>query len=471
MYGLAKVHKSGVPLRPVVSMVGTPQYQLSKYLDKLIRPYMSNKYSVSSTYDLIDKMNKLSVSNHTYMVSYDITSLFTNVPVQETIDIICNTVCHQPGFPYNHKDLKTLLTIANESIFVFSSKLYKQIDGISMGNPLAPLLAEFFMGYLEDKVFNTNSQFYPQYYFRYVDDTLCFFDNESHANEFLTFLNTIHPNIRFTIEKSVQSSIPFLDIKLTIVDNLINTEVFRKPTFTACLLNFKSIVPRQWKIALIKTLVYRAYRLSSSWSAFDNEIKILKDILTFNNFPYWWLERHVRAFLNAIYSGSYNHRDREDNNYIVIKIPYYGYPSFLLKRRINRILRQFHNTKVKICFTIRRLRTVFPIKDKTPTYLQSSIIYKFECSGDPNISYVGETGRQVIRRVKDHATGHTAVTEHLKTCYSCNKDTLIENFKILHKATDYYDRVIKEALFIQKIKPVLNTQCTSGKRTYSLQLF
>ena len=411
-------------------------------------------------------------------MSFDIRSLFTNILIHETINIICRTVCSHREFPYTYKSLHTLLSLFNESIFLFNKKVFKQVDGISMGNPLAPILAEFFMGHFEKEIFDTDHkrEFYPTNYFRYVDDILCFFREEEHIDAFLMCLNRVHNNIKFTVEKSINNSIPFLDIKLHMDNGVISTEVYRKDTFTGRLLNFKSVVPKTWKDGLINTLVHRAYHLSSTWHNFHKEIETIRNVLIFNDYPNWSLNRVLKRFLNSLYADNNNDNlttKKEEGNYWVIKIPYCGTPSIVLRRKINHILRRLHNKRVKICFTRTRLRTFFAIKDATASCLRSSVIYKFCCSGDPNIAYVGETGRQLARRINDHINTNTAVTQHLQRCQMCdsNFSTILQNFTILDTANDDIHRNIKEALYIKQLKPSLNTQCTSGKRGYVLNLF
>ena len=87
---MAKVHKDQVPMRPVVSMVGTPEYNLAKYLDQLIKPYISDKYLLRSTDDIIERLKQFSINSHNIVVSFDVFSLFTNVPLAETIELIIN---------------------------------------------------------------------------------------------------------------------------------------------------------------------------------------------------------------------------------------------------------------------------------------------------------------------------------------------------------------------------------------------
>ena len=109
------------------------------------------------------------------MISLDIESLFANVPIAETIDIILSKLfiddsCLYHGF--NRNDFKTLLQLAvNDSYLSFDNKLYKQIDGMSMGSPLGPLFANLFLSHYESQ-WLADSPVKPIVYRRYVDDTL-----------------------------------------------------------------------------------------------------------------------------------------------------------------------------------------------------------------------------------------------------------------------------------------------------------
>jgi hypothetical protein len=90
------------------------------------------------------------------MVSFDISSLYTNIPLDETIAIILNYLYKVCGTPPSMKraDMKKLLVFATKtSHFLFDGKIYDQIDGVSMGSPLTPLLTEIFLQEFEKKIF------------------------------------------------------------------------------------------------------------------------------------------------------------------------------------------------------------------------------------------------------------------------------------------------------------------------------
>ena len=122
-----------------------------------------------------------------FLVSYDVTSrLFLNIPRQETIDTAINLIFnHNPNLNITKNELKKISLFAtSQTHFIFNSKFYNQIDGVAMGSPLAPVLANIFMGFHESKWLNEYNLNKPKFYLRYVDDILAAFDNEQDSLNF-----------------------------------------------------------------------------------------------------------------------------------------------------------------------------------------------------------------------------------------------------------------------------------------------
>ena len=121
-----------------------------------------------------------------FLVSYNVTSLFTNIPFRETIDIAVNLIFdHNPNLNITRKELKKLFLFAtSQTHFIFNSKFYYQIDGVAMGSPLARVLANIFMGFHESEWLNEYNLNKPKFYLRYVDDILAAFDNGQDSLDF-----------------------------------------------------------------------------------------------------------------------------------------------------------------------------------------------------------------------------------------------------------------------------------------------
>ena len=121
-----------------------------------------------------------------------------------------------------------------------------------MGSPLAPVLANIFLGFYKSKWLNEYNLNKPKFYFRYFDDIPAAFDNKQDSLNFLIFLDNRHPNIKFTIEKQINHSIAFLDVFISGINNQnITLQTYHKSTATRCLLNFKSFTSFSNKISLI----------------------------------------------------------------------------------------------------------------------------------------------------------------------------------------------------------------------------
>ena len=134
-----------------------------------------------------------------------------------------------------------------------------------MGSPLAPDLANIFMGFHESKWLNEYNLNKPKFYLRYVDDILAAFDNKQDSLNFLDFLINRHPNIKLSIEKQNNHSITFLDILISGVNNQnLTLQTYYKSTYTGLLLNFKSFTSFSDKISLIRCLIDRLFKICNN---------------------------------------------------------------------------------------------------------------------------------------------------------------------------------------------------------------
>jgi len=181
-----------------------------------LTPIAYSERSVTDVFQFVKEIQQRTDSIRTLMVSLDIESLFTNVPVAETIEIILSKLfpdesCEYRGFTRNN--FKTLLKLAVEdAYFSFDSKLYRQIDGMAMGSPLGPLFANIFLSHYESQWLH-ESPVKPLLYRRYVDDTLWLFPENTDITRLLTFMNSRHSNMKFTYELKNSNCISFRGLR------------------------------------------------------------------------------------------------------------------------------------------------------------------------------------------------------------------------------------------------------------------
>ncbi|XP_057293867.1 uncharacterized protein LOC130622418 [Hydractinia symbiolongicarpus] len=476
LYGLAKVHKpcvNGVPkFRPILSAIGTPTYKLAKFLVPKLVSLTINDYTVKDSFSFASEI--VQQNPNCYMASFDVNSLFPNIPLHETIDIIINEIESNciDGIP--KKDLKHLHTLATtESIFVFNGVYYKQIDGVAMGSPLGPTLVNIFMCHYENIwLKNCPSEFKPIYYRRYVDDIFVLFESREHVQNFYEYINSRHQNIKFTFEEECDKVLPFLDVCVMREGDSFVTNVYRKPTFSGVYTNFSSFIPMEYKHGLIFSLLYRCYHLCSDLNKFHVEISQLKTILGRNGYP----SKVFEFFLRIFKSRNYEPKEQVSlapKKELFLVLPVLGKITLQIRTRLHRLFKQklAHCNVKLIFFSKRRLRNCFAFKDRIPESLRSGLVYCFKCSGC-NATYYGKTKRHFKVRMSENLgisalTGKrvkpgpqaSAVLEHLMFCN--NSPASFHNFSVLAEESKDFKLTLMESLLIERDRPILNNTVKS----------
>ena len=278
MYGLPKVHKERLSFRSILAATGTFNYKLAQLLVKRLSHLRKSETIIANTFSFVDQLHSVDFNMQEHkLISFDITSLFTNIPLCETIDIILNELypelctCSPTKKRMKKSDkcstclckanMKWLLeTATSETHFYFNNKIYRQCDGVSMGSPLGPLLADIFLIDLEKKILPKFKENGVVYYKRYVDDIFAIVKQESNIDHIRDILNGFHPAIQFTSELEQDNQLPFLDIHIRRLlkhdRSWFITSIYRKPTFTGLLLKWKSFVPYEYKKCAISSMVY-----------------------------------------------------------------------------------------------------------------------------------------------------------------------------------------------------------------------
>ena len=182
-----------------------------------------------------------------------------------------------------------------KSHFIFDGQYNDQIDGVAMGSPLGPILANIFMCDSEENWIINSPSFHPTLSDRYVDDTFSMFESKDTAKEFLKYLNGRHN----TIEFEQAEEIPFLDILVKrCPNNTFVTSVYRNKTFTGLYTKWDSFTPRKYKVNLNRTLTYRCFRICSNASLVQSAVEDLKRLLLQNGYPQGIITFNINDVLN-----------------------------------------------------------------------------------------------------------------------------------------------------------------------------
>ena len=288
--------------------------------------------------------------------------------------------------------------------FSFNNIMHQQIDGIAMGLPLGPSLANIFVGYHEALLFKRVNK--PLMYYQYVDDTFAVFNDEDECNEFFSHLNSLHPSLRFTFEKECNRTLPFFDVLVEKNDHEFVTSIYRKPTFTGQYICWNSFCPMKRKTNLISTLVHRALVICSK-STLKNKLSNIQSILINNGCP--------EAIINTVMTNKMNQFRRPTQLGpkkcpVYLHLPWLGNVSLRYEMQIKTAVKRcYFAVEPCIVYTTRQLLPAAK-KDVLPAFHQSNIVYQFLCHYDSR--YVGRTSQRLQQRIKQHVP-KTILQKHI----------------------------------------------------------
>ena len=191
-YGLPKIHKANCPMHPIVSACGMSTYNLAKYLTKILKVYIGHTSSFfKDCKDPMDKLKSIKLQDNEELISFDVSALFTSIPVNQALDVINQLIInHQTDMEFKFKvrqawyevadhldreDVMLLLKIVlNNCVFSFQGQFYKQLHGAAMGSPCSSVVANIDMEYFEKRALGPELpiSFTIETWLRYVDDVL-----------------------------------------------------------------------------------------------------------------------------------------------------------------------------------------------------------------------------------------------------------------------------------------------------------
>ena len=213
-----------------------------------------------------------------------------------------------------------------------------------MSSPLAPVLANIFMGFHKSKWLNEYNLNKPKFYLRYVDDILATVNNEQDS------LNNKHPNIKFTIEKQINHSIAFLDVFISGINNQNLTLQTHHKSFS-------------YKISLNKCQIDRSFKICNNWNFFHNDITNIKSNLIKNAYPPFLIDKVIKKHLDYKLSSNQNQlKDMSDVH--CFKLLYIGNLSHHIKVKLWKLCKDFYKENLTLSWFLihSKLKIFFHVK-------------------------------------------------------------------------------------------------------------
>lgn len=452
LYALPKVHKDNIPMRPIVSSINSTTYELSKFLSNILSNTFSDNtnYNIKDTFSFVNAMNNVKLPAGFVLVSLDVVSLFTTIPltlVEQILDIRWELI--QPNTGLSKDNFLSLFRfVMNNCYFVFNRKFYHQIFGTPMGSPISPILAQIVMDHLLDTVIPKLSFNFP-FIYKYVDDIVCAIP-EVLIDETLTVFNSFNINIKFTVETEKDRSVPFLDTRLVrLDDNSIVLDWYQKPTASGRYINFHSNHPQNQKYNTVIAMKNRVEHISDDRFRNDNKRKLF-DLFHNNGYP--------KALLNKlIYSSNFFDGPTDDGAPVLLKYKKLPYIGGLTNNVVNHF-KNFKELKIAKYNTLNIGQLFTNVKDKTPIMSLSNVVYKIPCSGCDKC-YVGQSSQSLKQRITQHKSDcrigkrSCALVDHFQRAdhhFDFNGST------VLQIENNYKKRLVYEMLHIAKNKDTIN---------------
>ena len=397
------MHKSGIPMRPITSGIGSAPHRLAKIL---ARPLTKSLGGLSQAHlrnsgDLLERLKELDFQDKK-LVSFHVKALFTNVPVEGALKAIKKALLGIPreNLPVPKKDYLALVKLCLKfDPFIFNDNEYAQHEGLAMGSPLSPVAACLFMEMLESEQF-TRILGEETAWFRYVDDVLIVAPKELDLQEKLSELNQVHERIQFTLEEEENKTLPFLDTVIIRSENGVKFKVFRKPTNKEDYVHFYSAHSLRTMSGTVIGFFLRAFRICSA-EYLEEEINHIFDI--FRNLKYpkslliQWKNKAKRI------ERSKEQEKQRENEVDKTSTPRHEERMVIVphSKHTRDIAEGLKQAGIKIVEKSGiKIGDIVKNKERK-TNNENSIVYKIPCGGCSK-SYIGETYRGLKTRLSEH---------------------------------------------------------------------
>ena len=332
------------------------------------------------------------------------------------------------------------------------------MNGLPMGNCLSPFLADLFLHQYETMIHVSPYKKYIVSWTRYVDDVLLLWGGTMESlHEFFGYVNNLHQKLKFTLEIEEDSRINFLDLTLQMEKQDLIFNIYHKGTNRDIIIPFNSPHCLQHRLAAFHYFFQRLVKVPLSKTNYKLEYDRIINLAMQNGYPGRIIEgiyKHVKKkqFRNMAYKTV---PEKDKIRYITIN--YLPVPRLL--KRIEVVFKKHDFRIAYMNYNVGR----FLVNNNLDRIqqLQNSGVYRINCL-QCKATYVGETGRQVQKRINEHKKDFikSNIERHLKM-YNHNLDE--ENVKVLHRTIKSRVQLTWEAYEIERCFRNPNVECLNDK--------
>jgi hypothetical protein len=292
-----------------------------------------------------------------------------------------------------------LQTFVSQNYFKFRENIFEQPEGLAMGSPLSPLLADIYMDNLEKELFSSVNSLLKNVggWYRYVDDILCVWTgSERQLDTFLHLLNSLDSSIKFTMERESNGSLNFLDLTISKECDKFNFSIFRKETYTDQIIHASSRHHFSQKLSAFHSMLHRMLTIPMSQNNLRKELTIIKQIAISNGYETDMVDRLYqkkveKLAIKNIYGTPPSSRSPDKWR----KFLFLG----KLSTQATKVLPKKKNIRTAFYNNFNLRKFLSKTKDNVPN-LEKSGVYKLKC--ECSAAYIGQTGRKFKERLREH---------------------------------------------------------------------
>ena len=430
-YGIPKIHKLNIPLRPIVSQINGPTSKLNELVDYYLSVAEKNiPYLLQDTTSFINLINQQHITDTTILVTLDVVSLYTNIPNEEGIKYVSefyeetlNLWPTNNSFPklISKNELQNLLHIIMfNTLFTFDNKYYEQNYGCTMGAKASVKYANIYMHKFLKNFIQQYKGYLPEFFARLVDDIFTLWN--SSLESLLTFvdtLNKIHKTIKFELTYSY-TEVNFLDTVVYKDRNLLKTKPYIKQTDKKQYLYRTSCHPQHIFKSIPYSQALRYRRIISDEELLNEELTKLKHLFSKRRYPDNQLTMFIEKVKQIPRQNTLQYKTKEQkciefkkflkgSTFLPLVITYH--PS-LIKHKQHNFKHILHSTWKDFLKTDQIIENIFG--DSQP-----QLVFK---NYKTISNYLITTKVQNIRttQIQYNTIIHNPVTQNLVTDHKCN---------------------------------------------------